>query len=90
MHHSDFRPHHLTASGFTADGMFASHMSIMQPHIQSHTYETPMELASDCHFTEDYWSSSYKNGSHAIKEMEGTTLGTDMVKLLCEVEFFLR
>lgn len=74
MHHSDFRPHHLTSSsGFNTDGIFTSHMTLMQPHIQPHNYETSMELASDCHFNNDYWNNSYKNGSHAIKEMEGTT-----------------
>ncbi|XP_063708849.1 T-box transcription factor TBX1-like [Culicoides brevitarsis] len=86
MHHPDFRPHqHLTASatGFATDGMFASHMSIMQPHMQPpshHSYAaetSPMELVNDCHFTEDYWNASYKNGSHAIKEMEACLENAD-------------
>uniref|UniRef100_A0A336KNQ5 CSON013036 protein n=1 Tax=Culicoides sonorensis TaxID=179676 RepID=A0A336KNQ5_CULSO len=76
MHHSDLSYNHVPNALSDAIFTSVSHMTIMQP-IQSHPYGMQMELANDCHFEEDYWNSSYKNGSHAIKEMEACLENAD-------------
>ena len=62
MHHPDYK--HLSDGGTSSIGMLES-------------YDPVIDMATECHYSTDYWAMPYKNGSTPMKEMEGKYIEFD-------------
>jgi hypothetical protein len=71
MHHPEFK--HLSDGGTSSIGMIESYdpvIDMANASLHSQICRTE-NLGAECHYTGDYWTMTYKNGSTPMKEMEG-------------------